>query len=741
MAKKKEKMKKTKISKSIQQSILRLLKQNPGIPLPRKQISHFLNIQKKNYHVFEASLNDLVKNGFIHKTKGSLYVYQSISRLTGELRTARAGYGFVVVEGQEQDIFVAASNMNTAFDRDIVEVQLYAQTSGKRQEGFITQVVKRFREEIVGTYRKTEYYSFVVPDSPKIYRDIVVPENQSLQAKDGQKVLVKFDNWEKEQHNPEGHIIEVLGNADDPGVDIISVAYAFNLPVYFPKKVEQEAAQVRDNITKEDLQGRLDLRDLLCFTIDPIDAKDFDDAVSLEDLPNGNQRLGVHIADVSHFVRPDTELENEAFRRGTSVYLVDRVIPMLPERLSSDLCSLKPNVDRFTFTCFMEIDADLKVVDYHIQPSIINSKRRFNYEEFQEIFDQKKDDRLLPVMEKMFNLSRRITRKRFAEGSIDFETPEVRFVLDEKGQPVEVIPKKRLDSHRLVEEFMLLANKTVAEHIKKISPAKGQVLPFIYRVHEKPDMEKMNKFFNFLKALGIKFKPVKRVTSLYFQSIIESIKGTPEETIIEEVALRSMMKAVYSEKNIGHFGLSFQDYTHFTSPIRRYPDLTVHRMLKAYASDEIKDPKQTLKKLRKIAEQSTKMERLAVEAERESIKLKQVEYIKQHLGETFHGLISGVTAYGIYVELEETFIEGFVQMTNMQDDFYIYDEATYSMTGRHTGRQVRLGDRVEIRVESVNLEKREIDFILLEDPDFEPVVIPLSQSPEPKKKRRKRNKR
>ena len=725
---------KNKSSKSLQQSILSLLKQNPGIPLPRKQISHLLNIHKKNYHVLDASLDDLVKNGFIHKTKGHAYVYQSISRLVGELRTARAGYGFVMIEGQEQDIFVSASNLNTAFDRDIVEVQLYAQTSGKRQEGFITQVIKRFRQEIVGTYRKTDYYSFVIPDSPKIYRDIVVPEDKTLGALDGQKVLVHFDQWEKEQHNPQGHIIEVLGDADAPGVDIISVAYSYNLPVRFSKVVEEEAKKAPVKISKNDLEDRLDLRDLICFTIDPVDAKDFDDAISLEELKNGNSRLGVHIADVSHYVKPDSELEKEAFRRGTSVYLVDRVIPMLPERLSSDLCSLKPKVDRLTFTCFMEIDSELNVVDYKIQPSVINSKRRYNYEEFQAIFESRKKDPYLPVMEKMFNLSKRLTTRRFAEGSIDFETPEVRFVLDERGQPLEVIPKKRLDSHRLVEEFMLLANKTVAEHIKNISPQKHNILPFIYRVHEKPDMEKMNKFFNFLKALGIRFKPVKKVTSKYFQSIIESIKGTPEETIIEEVALRSMMKAVYSEKNIGHFGLSFRDYTHFTSPIRRYPDLTVHRMLKAYAKNEITDPKRVTKQLRKIAEQSTKMERLAVEAERESIKLKQVEYIRRHIGETFHGIISGVTAYGIYVELDETFIEGFVQMTNMQDDYYIYDEATYSMTGRHTGRHIRLGDRVEIQVESANLEKREIDFVLLTDPDFEmhePVEIRI---PEPKGK-------
>jgi ribonuclease R len=341
----------------------------------------------------------------------------------------------------------------------------------------------------------------------------------------------------------------------------------------------------------------------------------------------------------------------------------------------------------------------------------------------------------------MFELSRRLTERRFAEGSIDFDTPEVRFVLDDKGQPVEVVPKKRLAAHRLVEEFMLMANKTVAKHIFKISPDKSRLLPFLYRVHEKPDPEKMIKFFGFLKALNISFKPVKKVTSKYFQGILESIKGTAEETIIEEVALRSMMKAIYSEKNIGHFGLSFKDYTHFTSPIRRYPDLIVHRLLKAYAQNEIKDPKKLNKQLADIARQSTKMEKLAVEAERESIKLKQCEYINKHIGDSFHGIISGVTAYGIYVEIEETYIEGFVQMTNMSDDYYIYDEATYSMTGRHSGRRVRLGDQVEIQVISVNLEKREIDFRLLEDPNFEPFINELRETKESKKKKRSRRKK
>ena len=735
-------MKKTKrISKSLQNAIVALLKQNMGETLSRKQISHFLNISKNEYHIFDDSLYALYKEKIIQKAKGHSYFYQKISLLTGELRTARAGFGFVDVYDQEVDIFVSRSNLNTAFDRDIVEVQLYAETRGKRQEGFVTNIIKRFRTSIVGTFHKTDYYHYVVPDSQKIYTDIVVAEDKTLNAIDGQKVLVHFDGWENDQHNPHGHITEIIGNPDDPGVDIVSVAYSYNLPITFKKELEEEAKKASMDLNRKEMQERLDLRDLLCFTIDPVDAKDFDDAISLEVLENGNMKLGVHIADVSHYVQPGSALDIEAYNRGTSVYLVDRVIPMLPEFLSNNLCSLKPKEDRLAFSCFMEIDSKLDVVDYQIKPSIINSKKRYTYEEFQEIFDENKDTPHLETIKNMYALSKRLTNQRFEEGSIDFDTPEVRFVMDEKGQPVEIIPKKRMGSNRLVEEFMLMANKTVAKHIFHISPKKSSLLPFIYRIHEKPDPDKMKKFFDFLKALEIPFKPVKTVSSKYFQTILDSIKGTPEETIIEEVALRSMMKAIYSEKNVGHFGLSFKDYSHFTSPIRRYPDLLVHRLLKAYAKDEIKDLKILKKEIADIARQSTKMEKLAVEAERESIKLKQCEYINKHLGATFHGIISGVTAYGIYVEIEENFIEGFVQMTNMTDDYYVFDETTFSMTGKHTNRRVRLGDRVEIQVLSVNLEKREIDFTLLEDPEFEPFISETRETSELPKRKKKRKRK
>ncbi len=730
---------KNKVSKSIQKAILALLKETPGVPVNRQQISKALQIKKKDHALFMNSLISMAKEGRIIHVKKMHYAYPHKARqVTGELRVTRSGYGFVDVEGQDIDIFISRSNMNTAFDRDIVLVQLYAASRGKRLEGFVKQVVKRFRKYIVGTYHKTEYYSYVVPDDPKIYRDIIVHADKTGQAKNGQKVLVSFDRWDQAQHNPEGTIVEILGYPDDPGVDVASIAYSFNLPVTFDDHLEKEAGRIKPRYDKETLKDRLDLRDLVCFTIDPIDAKDFDDAVSLTKLKNGRWELGVHIADVSYYVEEGSAVDKEAYQRGTSVYLVDRVIPMLPEHLSNYLCSLKPNEDRMTFSCFMEFDDALEVVDYRIAPSVVNSKRRYTYEEVQEILDGKLEDEFAPILRDMHRLSKALTRKRFEQGGIDFDTPEVRFKLDEIGRPVEVIPVKRLDSHRLVEEFMLAANQTVAKHIRKISPNKKFLLPFVYRVHERPDDAKMERFFKLLAALEVPFKPVKRVTSHYLQTLLESIKGSNEETVIEEVALRSMMKAEYSVKNIGHFGLGFKDYTHFTSPIRRYPDLTVHRLLRLYARNTHQPPKNLRNQLKNVCQQATKMERLAQEAERESVKLKQAEYISKYVGETFTGLVSGVMAFGVFVELHETFIEGLVAITELTDDFYIYDEDTYSLIGRDTSQQIRLGDEVRIRVQNVDMEHRKIDFIMLENiTDRERQNL----APKPKKSGRKKRRK
>ncbi len=711
-------MKKSKKVIELQKAILNILKQNPGVPINRKDISRALGVTKQNYHLFMDSIVGLAKEGTIIHVRKSHYAFpQKSKQWIGELRVTRSGFGFVYVESEDIEIFVSQPNLNTAFDRDIVEVQLYSASRGKRLEGFVKRIVKRFREYIVGTYHKTDYYDYVTPDDQKITRDILVHQDNSLNARSGQKVLVKFERWEKNQHNPEGTIVEILGDENTPGLDVVSVAYSYNIPVKFDDAVEEAAKNAAPGVDNKDLQGRLDLRDKLCFTIDPVDAKDFDDAVSLEKLQNGHWLLGVHIADVSHYVKEGSLVDKEAFRRGSSVYLVDRVIPMLPEYLSNELCSLKPNVDRLTFSCLMEFDEGLNIVGKTISPSVIHSKRRFNYQEAQQIINGKIDDPLKNILIEMNNFAKKLTKKRFEKGGIDFETPEVRFVLDKQGKPIEIIPRERLDTHKLIEEFMLAANQAVTVAVKNRAKELHRKLPFIYRVHEKPSPEKMQKLYEFLYALQIKFKPEKSISPRFFQKLLNSIKGTKEEMLLQEVTLRSMMKASYSEKNIGHFGLGFSDYTHFTSPIRRYPDLTVHRLLRQYFHS--KEPASGLKKISaeigKIARQSSKTERLAIEAERDSIKIKQLEYIKEYVGKEFTGIVSGVMSFGIFVELEKSLIEGLIAVASLTDDFYIFDDKTYSMVGRDTENMIRLADEVRVRVENVDIEKKEIDFTLIEN--------------------------
>jgi ribonuclease R len=699
--------------KNFERNIVQQLKQS-GTELSAKSLSKLLDVHKTDYRNFRAALDNLKNQHIIQKTKqtSNYSIPEKQSFIEGELKIARGGFGFVIEDKNTDDIFISRDHLNTAFDRDIVQVKLYAKSKGRRREGFVTKVLKRFRTSFVGTFHLSKYYGYVVPDDPKIYRDFFIPKEKYGNAEIGQKVLIKLDEWKSDHQNPEGTVVEILGFPGDKGVDVASIAGSFQLGLNFSEKIETEAKKIQFNVTDSVLKSRLDFRNENCVTIDPADAKDFDDAVSFIIMNNGNYELGVHIADVSHYVTENSTIDKEAFKRGTSVYLVDRVIPMLPEHLSNELCSLQPNTDRLTFTCLMEFSPAGDLINYKISPSIIHSKRRFNYEEVQSIIDNKANDEYYPMLNDMMQFSKVLTKKRLADGGIDFETPEVEFDLDDTGFPTAIHRKHRLNSHRLIEEFMLAANRTVAEHIKKISTEKF-IYPFIYRVHAKPDSDKMKKLLEFLKAIGYQINFNKKDISVFFQKLLSDIKGTKEEIVIEEIALRSMMKAIYDTKNVGHFGLGFEDYTHFTSPIRRYPDLIIHRLLKQYLTKSNIDKNIVTKKLRKICDQSSTMEKLALEAERESVRLKKNEYISLHLGEEFDGVISGVMSFGIFVELVDTLVEGLIHITNLDDDYYIFDEKSYSLIGRDTNRVLRLGDTVRIVVDSVNLEVGKVDFKLV----------------------------
>ncbi len=697
-----------------EKNILNLLRQNET-GLSSKSLSKVLEVHKAEYRFFRAALDNLKSHHLIQKVRetNNFIIAEIQNFVEGELKIARGGFGFVLDENNKNDdIFIGRDHLNTAFDRDIVQVKLYAKSKGKRREGFVTKVVKRFRTTFVGTFHLTKYYGYVVPDDSKIYRDFFIPKEKYGKATHGQKVLLTLDEWKSDHQNPEGTIIEILGFPGEKGVDIASIAGSFQLGLNFTEKVENEAINIQYKVTESELKSRIDFRNETCITIDPEDAKDFDDAVTFKLLNNGNYELGVHIADVSYYVAENSSIDKEAFKRTTSVYLVDRVIPMLPEHLSNELCSLQPQKDRLTFSCIMEFSPKGNIANYKISPSIIHSKRRFNYEEVQSIIDNKSTDPFYPLLNDMMQFSKLLTKKRLSDGGIDFETPEIEFDLDDTGFPTAIHRKQRLDSHRLIEEFMLAANKTVAQHIKKISSEKFSY-PFIYRVHEKPDTEKMKKLLEFLKAIGYQIKFNKNDLTSFFQKLLNDIKGSKEEIVIEEIALRSMMKAMYATKNVGHFGLGFEDYTHFTSPIRRYPDLAVHRLLREYLKSSKFDKNMFTRKLKKICDQSSTMEKLALEAERGSVRLKQNEYISLHVGEEFEGVISGVMSFGIFVELVETLVEGLIHITNLNDDYYIFNEKSYSLIGRDSNRALRLGDTVKIIVDKVNLEVGKVDFRLV----------------------------
>ncbi|HMN48206.1 MAG TPA: ribonuclease R [Ignavibacteriaceae bacterium] len=701
----------------MKKELIAFFNRNQGRGYKAKDIASKLNITSDHeYESLKAALNKLEKESFLIRS-GKRYQLNKLPQsniLKGRLEINRNGYGFVnISDDKTGDVFVASRNLGNAFDGDIVEVELFAKQKGKNIEGQIIRVVERKRKEYVGVVKKSKSFYFISPDDPSIHRDIYIDESKLNGAKPGDKVVVGNLNWETPGLNPEGEVIEVLGKSGSHDTEILSLAREFDLRYKFNLAAISEADNIDVNISKDEIKKRLDYRSKNVFTIDPEDAKDFDDALSIEKLGNGNYSVGIHIADVSHYVKKDSALDEEALIRGNSVYFVGKVIPMLPEKLSNLVCSLVPYEDRLTFSVIVEISPRGKVIDYKIHKTIINSKRRFTYEEVQKIITDEQGDFVDDILQ-LNKLAVTLRSKRMREGSFDFITPEVKFTLDENGVPVSYVLKEMKQSNMLVEEFMLLANKLVAMNVAV--PKSGPVKPFVYRVHDNPDPEKINEFARFVKTLGYSFDPNSTAKSNQFQALLNQAKGKEEEALINELAIRSMAKAIYSPNNIGHYGLGFKYYTHFTSPIRRYSDLIVHRLIYNYTNN-VSGQMYSLAQLDEICDNISACERNATDAERFSIKQKQIEYLKNHQGSEFSAIISGITNFGIFVKITDILAEGLVRLRDLDDDYYLYDEKKYAIVGKRTKKQYRLGDKIHVKLVRVDEERSELDFIILEQKD------------------------
>jgi ribonuclease R len=684
---------------------------------------HFGVQDKKVRQLINEIIHELEESGrLVHQNGGySAGPNKEVQKgLTGRVDRVNKSFAFVVIEGREDDIYIESEMLNGAWDGDIVAVQPLTKSSrnsrsrgndsGKnRTEGRVTDIVQRSSAEIVGIIEITSRYAVVQPDNKKLFDPIYLEPEEVKGAENGDKVIVKVTQWPTRRSQAEGEIVEVLGKAGNNDVEMHAILAEFGLPYHFPENVEAEAQKIPDTISEKDIAKRKDLRDVLTFTIDPVDAKDFDDALSVRYLDEGKVEIGVHIADVSHYVLPGTELEREAYRRATSVYLVDRTVPMLPEKLSNNLCSLRPNEDKLSFSAIFEMDPKGKVLKQWFGRTIIHSDRRFSYEEAQAVLDSGEGD--FPRELHTLNTLAKILRKeRFKNGAINFETPEVRFKLDENGKPLGIYQKERHDSNKLIEEFMLLANKRVAEYVYSLSKGEDKNT-MVYRVHEAPDTDRLQTFANFVGKLGYKLEVEEEgKIAKSMNSMLSKVEGKPEQNLIESLAVRTMAKARYSVEDLGHFGLAFARYSHFTSPIRRYPDVMAHRLLQHYLDGGASVPRDSYEDASK---HSSERERLAAEAERASIKYKQVEYMSMmDKDQEFDGIITGVTEFGIFVEITETASEGLIRMTDLGDDYYELDKENYRIIGQRTKKIYTFGDKVKVKVKETNLARRSMDLYL-----------------------------
>lgn len=691
-------------------------------PMKFKELAMLLQVPKEKRDELRQILETLESEGKIYLSKRGKYCRGEAKRLTGSFRASLKGFGFVVIEGEEQDIYIAEEDTNTAMDQDEVEVVITREPDGRSREGKIVRIVNRALTKVVGLYqvRKGKSCGFVIPDNQRLSSDIFVPAEYSKGAVDGHKVVVELTSYGDDRRSPEGKVVEIIGHINDPGTDILSIVKGYDLPLEFPEKVLNQAERVAKPVSEADRQGRQDLRDWQMVTIDGEDAKDLDDAVSIA-REGDCYILGVHIADVTNYVQENSALDREAFKRGTSVYLVDRVISMLPHTLSNGICSLNQGEDRLALSCIMKIDEKGRVVDHEIAETVIRVDQRMSYTSVKKILEDRdpeemeKYQELVPMFEKMSRLSKILREHRRIRGSIDFDFPETKMILDEKGRPLELQPYERNVATRMIEDFMLLANETVAEDYY------WQELPFVYRTHEAPDEEKIRTLATFINNFGYSMHVgANEVRPKEIQKLLAKVEGSPQEAMISRLALRSMKQAKYTPENSGHFGLAAAYYTHFTSPIRRYPDLQIHRIIKDNIRGRMQEEKIVHydKILPEVTKHASEMERRAEEAERETVKLKKVEYMQQHLGEIFEGVISSITKWGMYVELPNT-VEGLVHVANMRDDHYEYDENRYELIGAHTNKVYKLGQRIWIQVTGADRLLRTIDFEIAEEGEEE----------------------